>query len=96
MSGLDPVGRRDVRELILGLRDQGRTVLFSSHILSDAEMLCSRVAILVKGRLAACGSIKRADLGQQLTRLGNRGQSLASWRAGAADARHPQEHSHCR
>src|SRR5439155_17491881 len=60
MSGLDPLGRRDVRNLILELRDQGRTVFFSSHILSDAEVLCSRVAILVKGQLAAQGTI--ADL----------------------------------
>lgn len=57
MSGLDPVGRRDVRETILELRDQGRTVVFSSHILSDAEMLCSRVGILAKGRLVASGAL---------------------------------------
>ena len=57
MSGLDPLGRRDVRNLILELRDQGRTIFFSSHILADAEVLCSRVAILVKGRLAAQGAI---------------------------------------
>ncbi len=60
MSGLDPLGRREVRALILELRDQGRTVFFSSHILSDAEALCSRVAILAKGRLAAAGRL--ADL----------------------------------
>lgn len=57
MSGLDPIGRREVRELILRLRDAGRTVLFSSHILSDAETLCSRVAILARGRLVASGAI---------------------------------------
>jgi ABC-2 type transport system ATP-binding protein len=57
MSGLDPLGRREVRELILKLRDEGRTVFFSSHVLSDAEALCSRVAILVKGRLVAAGTI---------------------------------------
>jgi ABC-2 type transport system ATP-binding protein len=57
MSGLDPLGRRDVRSLILRLRDQGTTVFFSSHVLADAETLCSRVAILADGRLAACGSI---------------------------------------
>jgi ABC-2 type transport system ATP-binding protein len=57
MSGLDPVGRRDVRELILALRDDGRTVLFSSHILSDAEMLCSAVGILARGRLVASGTL---------------------------------------
>jgi ABC-2 type transport system ATP-binding protein len=57
MSGLDPLGRRDVRTMILELRDQGRTVFFSSHILADAEALCSRVAIVAGGRLAATGRI---------------------------------------
>jgi ABC-2 type transport system ATP-binding protein len=57
MSGLDPLGRRDVRKLILRLRDEGRTVFFSSHILSDAEALCSRVAVLVGGRLTATGRL---------------------------------------
>jgi ABC-2 type transport system ATP-binding protein len=57
MSGLDPLGRRDVRSLILELRDQGRTVFFSSHILADAEALCSRVAIVAGGRLAAVGRL---------------------------------------
>jgi ABC-2 type transport system ATP-binding protein len=60
MSGLDPLGRKDVRALILRLRDQGRTVFFSSHILSDAETLCSRIAIVVKGTLMASGTL--ADL----------------------------------
>lgn len=57
MSGLDPIGRREVREIIMRLRDAGRTVLFSSHILSDAEVLCSRVGILARGRLVASGSV---------------------------------------
>src|SRR6516162_7286693 len=57
MSGLDPLGRRDVRALMLELRDQGRTIFFSSHILSDAEALCSQVGIVAKGRLAAAGRL---------------------------------------
>jgi ABC-2 type transport system ATP-binding protein len=57
MSGLDPLGRREIRELILRLRDRGCTVFFSSHVLSDAETLCSRVAILAKGRLIAAGQL---------------------------------------
>jgi ABC-2 type transport system ATP-binding protein len=57
MSGLDPLGRRDVRSLVLSLRDRGCTVFFSSHVLSDAEALCSRVAILAKGRLVASGRL---------------------------------------
>jgi ABC-2 type transport system ATP-binding protein len=57
MSGLDPLGRREIRELILRLREQGRTVFFSSHVLADAEALCSRVAILAGGRLVASGAL---------------------------------------
>ena len=57
MSGLDPVGRHDVRQIIVRLRDEGRTVVFSSHILPDAELLCTRVGILAKGRVVAFGGL---------------------------------------
>ena len=57
MSGLDPLGRREVRNLILSLRDRGCTVFFSSHVLSDAEALCNRVAVLAHGKLVANGRI---------------------------------------
>ncbi len=55
MSGLDPVGRREVRDLIAALREEGKTVFMCSHILSDIEVLCDRVAILKRGRLAQVG-----------------------------------------
>lgn len=57
MSGLDPIGRREVRDLLLSLRAQGKTVFFSSHILSDVEALCDRAAILSRGRLIRCGTV---------------------------------------
>lgn len=58
MSGLDPMGRREVRELIAGLREKGMTVFMSTHILSDIEALCDEVAILRKGKLAAAGNLE--------------------------------------
>ncbi len=57
MSGLDPLGRREVREVILRLKEQKKTVFFSTHILSDAETLCDRVAVLNHGRLQGCGEL---------------------------------------
>jgi len=60
MSGLDPFGRRDVRELILEQRERGTTILFSSHILPDVEMLCDRVLIIMSGRLVRTATL--ADL----------------------------------
>jgi ABC-2 type transport system ATP-binding protein len=58
MSGLDPVGRKEVRDLIVEEKSQGRTVFFSSHILSDVEMLCDRVCILRKGKIIVSGSLR--------------------------------------
>ncbi len=57
MSGLDPIGRREIRELIAGLRESGTTVFMSTHILSDIEALCDNVAILRGGKLAATGNL---------------------------------------
>ena len=59
MSGLDPVGRREVRDLIASLREDGKTVFMCSHILSDIEVLCDRVAILKRGRLAQVGHLDK-------------------------------------
>jgi ABC-2 type transport system ATP-binding protein len=56
MSGLDPLGRREVRDIILELKRAGKTVLFSTHILTDAEMLCDRVGVIVGGKLRGVGT----------------------------------------
>ncbi len=57
LSGLDPIGRKEVRDIVADLGKQGKTVLFSSHILSDVELLCTRVAIVVNGRIQKIGSL---------------------------------------
>ncbi|MBI2434439.1 MAG: ABC transporter ATP-binding protein [Candidatus Hydrogenedentes bacterium] len=57
MSGLDPVGRRTIRELILRCRDEKKTIFFSSHVLADVELICDRVGILVRGQLTQCGRV---------------------------------------
>src|ERR1041385_63597 len=65
MSGLDPVGRREGGDLIQSLKDEGKTVFFSTHILSDAEALCDRVAVLNRGELRGVGVV--ADLTSRVT-----------------------------
>jgi ABC-2 type transport system ATP-binding protein len=64
MSGLDPIGRREVRDLIAALRQEGKTIFMCSHILSDIDLLCNRVAILKGGRLAHLGYLD--ELRQQV------------------------------
>lgn len=68
MSGLDPVGRREVRDLIEELRDAGHTVIFCTHILADAEQLCDRVAMIVKGKIRQIGTMDEV-LGQSVHRV---------------------------
>ncbi|MDH7498973.1 MAG: ABC transporter ATP-binding protein [candidate division NC10 bacterium] len=58
MSGLDPIGRKEIRDLILSLKEEGKTVFFSSHILPDVEMICDRVGILVDGHLREVGVLE--------------------------------------
>lgn len=57
MTGLDPLGRREVRDLMLHLKSQKKTIFFSTHILSDVESICNRVAIMNRGKLLSCGSL---------------------------------------
>jgi ABC-2 type transport system ATP-binding protein len=56
-SGLDPIGRKDLRDILLEERRRGSTLLFTSHVLTDVEMLCDRVAIIHRGRITASGTM---------------------------------------
>jgi ABC-2 type transport system ATP-binding protein len=67
MSGLDPIGRKEVRDLIMRLRKHGKTVFFSTHIIPDVETLCDRVAIIAGGRLLACGRVDELVEGRTKT-----------------------------
>jgi ABC-2 type transport system ATP-binding protein len=70
MSGLDPIGRKEIRDLILRLRTEGKTVFMNTHILSDVEMVCDRVAIIVEGRIRYEGAIEDfLEGGEQQTDL---------------------------
>jgi ABC-2 type transport system ATP-binding protein len=75
MSGLDPMGRVQMREIILSLKGQGKTIFFNSHVLSDVEKICDRVAILARGELLCVGSLSdllgTADLYQVKIKGGN-------------------------
>lgn len=85
MSGLDPLGRKEVRDLIFDLRDQGKTVFFSTHILADATMLCDRVGIIVRGQIR--------DVGPLGTLLSPRVRSVeVVWAAPDAVVRRLREH----
>ncbi|MCC7309024.1 MAG: ABC transporter ATP-binding protein [Acidobacteria bacterium] len=88
MSGLDPMGRREIRELIAELRSSGTTVFMSTHILSDVEALCERVAILRRGKLAATGRLEDllANSEQQAFEISISGISAAALSSFAADS----------
>ena len=81
MSGLDPIGRKEVRELIEEQRRRGTTILFTSHILTDVEMLCDRVAIMQAGKLAAVGTLDellRPEVRRVEVELEGGGEELAA------------------
>jgi ABC-2 type transport system ATP-binding protein len=89
MSGLDPIGRREVRDLIQQLKDEGKTVFFSTHILSDAEALCDRVAVIHKGELRGVEAV--ADLTSRTTE-----QVEILWQGGSALEAMQQLGAECR
>jgi len=92
MSGLDPIGRKEVRDLILELRERGKTVFFSTHILSDVEAITDRVAIVAKGQLQAQGTpaelVRKTVLGVDVAVRLTRDVSIAELTAGAERVRH--------
>jgi ABC-2 type transport system ATP-binding protein len=91
MSGLDPVGRKEVRDLIVDERRRGRTIFFSTHILNDVESLCDRVAILRKGEVVVSGRIaellRRDARRSEITLSGDYGALAATWAESGAKTR---------
>jgi ABC-2 type transport system ATP-binding protein len=89
MSGLDPMGRLEVRDLIQALKDEGKTVFFSTHILSDAETLCDRVAVLNEGELRAVGVVAdvTAEVGGRVEVVWQGGGALAAVQALGGETR---------
>jgi ABC-2 type transport system ATP-binding protein len=85
MSGLDPIGRYQVREIIQSLQQQGKTIFFNSHVLSDVEQICDRIAILARGELICVGSLDeilgRADVYQVIVK-GGQEDKLKEWISG--------------
>jgi len=82
MSGLDPIGRHQFREILLELRQRGKTIFFNSHILSDVEQVCDRVAILNKGELLCVGSLDELlgpGSSYRVKGRGGKADSLATW-----------------
>jgi len=80
MSGLDPLGRHEVRGLIQSLKDEGKTIFFSTHILSDAEALCDRVAVIHKGELRGVGVVNdlRSNVANKTEVIWEGAQALAA------------------
>ena len=82
MSGLDPMGRYQVREIILSLKQQGKTIFFNSHVLSDVEQICDRIALLARGELLCVGSLDqilgRANAYQAVVQ-GGEAEQLERW-----------------
>ncbi len=82
MSGLDPLGRYQVREIVLSLKEQGKTIFFNSHILADVEQICDRIALLARGDLICTGSLNEllgTKEGYQVIVKGGDRERLLKW-----------------
>lgn len=83
MSGLDPLGRKQMREIIISLGDMGKTVFFNSHVLSEVEEICNRVGILAQGELICCGTLSELltnnDKYYYATGRGGNSEILSRW-----------------
>jgi ABC-2 type transport system ATP-binding protein len=80
-TGLDPIGTREMKDLILRLKDQGKTLLLSSHLLADVQDVCDRIGILARGRLCQCGRVRDLLLVRDLFQLRARGVSAEAAKA---------------
>ena len=85
-DGVDPVGRREIRDILLSLRTEGKTIFLNSHLLSELEMICDRVAILVQGRVAQQGRIEDLTADSQRYEIVIEG-AAPSWAAGQPELR---------
>jgi ABC-2 type transport system ATP-binding protein len=72
-DGVDPMGRKEIRDLLVRLRDEGKTVFLNSHLLSEVEMICDRVAILNKGKLIRSGTVRELTMQENVYRVGVQG-----------------------
>lgn len=81
-DGVDPVGRREIREMLRQIRDEGRTIFLNSHLLSEVEMLCSRVAILVQGTVRTIGSIHDLTRDSRRIEIEISAKQAPAWLAG--------------
>ena len=84
-DGVDPLGRKEIRDLLVRLRNEGKTIFLNSHLLSEVEMICDRVAILNKGRLLRIGSVSELTMQENVYRIGIQGavpaQLATQWEA---------------
>ncbi len=93
MSGLDPLGRYQMRQIILSLKEQGKTIFFNSHILSEVEQICDRIAILAEGNLICSGSLNQLLGGANTYHIKGRGGNLGLLNKWISNLKFEQDHT---